>query len=356
MSDMTLGGIAQSGDRSVRALCVIWILAASLIVVAVYSLGQGASGTSARTVLWNWVQGREVALRDRVVIFDIRLPRMVLGVVIGAALAVSGAIMQGLFRNPLADPGLVGVGAGAGLGAVSAIVLGGMLPPTIAAVAGQYTVPLAAFFGGWISTLVLYRLATRGGVTSVATMLLGGIVLGALAGAVTGILVYLADDRQLRDLTFWGLGSLAGSNWIKVMAAAPIIALALLASPFIARALNGLALGEAAAAHLGIPVQRMKNCAILMVAAATGAAVAASGGIGFVGFVVPHLLRLSIGPDHRFLLPASALLGGILLLLADMIARSIMPPAELPIGIVTAILGAPVFLWILLNRRSLVEL
>lgn len=185
MSDMSLGGTAQSGDRSARALCAIWILAASLIVVAVYSLGQGASGTSARTVLWDWVQGCDLELRDKVVIFDIRLRRMVLGVVIGAALAVSGAIMQGLFRNPLADPGLVGVGAGAGLGAVLAIVLGGMLPPTIAAVAGQYTVPLAAFFGGWISTLVLYRLATLGGVTSVATMLLGGIVLAASGSATS---------------------------------------------------------------------------------------------------------------------------------------------------------------------------
>lgn len=356
MTAVSMGHVAGDGDRSGRAILLIWVLTGVLVLVALYSLGQGASGISARAVLWDWATGASIDLRDRVVIFDIRLPRMVLGVLIGASLAVSGAVMQGLFRNPLADPGLVGVGAGAGLGAVLAIVLGGLLPPAIAAMTGYYTVPLAAFLGGWIATLVLYRVATRGGHTSVATMLLAGIVLGALAGAVTGILVYMADDRQLRDLTFWGLGSLAGANWVKVLAAAPIIGLALIASPFLARALNGLALGEAAAAHLGIPVQGMKRAAILTVAASTGASVAVSGGIGFIGIVVPHLLRLSIGPDHRYLLPASALLGAILLLLADMIARSIIPPAELPIGIITAILGAPVFLWILLNKRGLVDL
>ena len=357
VSGISLGFAASAdGDRSRRAVLLIWLLALGLAVVALYSLGQGASGTSARSVLWRWASGQPLDLRDRVVIFDIRLPRMVLGVMIGAALAVSGAVMQGLFRNPLADPGLVGVGAGAGLGAVSAIVLGGLLPPAMAAWAGYYTVPPAAFFGGWISTLILYRIATRGGHTSVATLLLAGIVLGALAGAVTGILVYMADDRQLRDLTFWGLGSLAGANWIKTATAAPIIALTLIAAPYLARALNALALGEAAASHLGIAVQGMKRRAILTVAASTGASVAVSGGIGFIGIVVPHLLRLSIGPDHRYLLPASALLGAILLLLADMIARSIIPPAELPIGIITAILGAPVFLWILLQRRGLVEL
>ena len=183
-----------------------------------------------------------------------------------------------------------------------------------------------------------------------------GWTIDALAGALTGILVYVADDQQLRDLTFWGLGSLAGANWAKVLTAAPIILTALLAAPFLARALNGLALGEAAAGHMGVPVQRAKNFAILTVAAATGAAVAVSGGIGFVGIVVPHLLRLAIGPDHRFLLPAAALLGAALLVVSDIIARLIIAPAELPIGIVTAVLGAPVFLWILLRRRGVLDL
>jgi iron complex transport system permease protein len=186
-------------------------------------------------------------------------------------------------------------------------------------------------------------------------MLLAGIALGAMAGAFSGMLVYVADDRQLRDLTFWGLGSLAGATWTKIAAAGPIIALALLATPFMARALNAMALGEATAHHLGVPVQRFKNIAIVAVAAATGAAVAVSGGIGFVGIVVPHLLRLLIGPDHRYLLPASALLGASLLL-ADAVSRTIVAPAELPIGIVTAAVGAPFFLWILLRRRGILDL
>ena len=166
----------------------------------------------------------------------------------------------------------------------------------------------------------------------------------------------MADDAQLRDLTFWGLGSLAGATWTKIWIAGPLIVLALAAAPFLARALNGLALGEAPAAHLGIPVQRMKNIAILSVAAATGAAVAVSGGIGFIGIVVPHLLRLLIGPDHRYLLPNAALLGASLLIAADMVARVVIAPAELPIGIVTATLGGPFFLWILLRNRTLLDM
>jgi iron complex transport system permease protein len=187
-------------------------------------------------------------------------------------------------------------------------------------------------------------------------MLLAGIALGALAGAVTGLLVYAADDQQLRDLTFWGLGSLAGASWPKLAVAAPVMLLAMAGTLWLARGLNGLALGEAAAAHLGVPVQRMKNLAILAVAAATGAAVAVSGGIGFIGIVVPHLLRLATGPDHRYLLPNAALLGAALLVGADIVARSVIAPAELPIGIVTALMGAPVFLWILLRRRGVVDL
>jgi iron complex transport system permease protein len=204
--------------------------------------------------------------------------------------------------------------------------------------------------------LLLYAVATRGGRTSVATMLLAGIALGALSGAVSGLLVYAADDQQLRDLTFWGLGSLAGATWAKLATAAPIIVLALAGAAFLGRGLNGLALGEATALHLGVNVQRLKALAILTVAGATGAAVAVSGGIGFVGIVVPHLLRLATGPDHGPLLVNCALLGASLLLGADMIARLVIAPAELPIGIVTAVLGAPVFLWILLRRRGLVDL
>ena len=332
------------------------VLSGLLVLTSVASLTTGASGASLWKALTQLVQGEEISLRERVILFDIRLPRLIMGILVGAALAVSGAVLQGLYRHPLADPGQVGVGAGAGIGAISAIVLGSFLPLGMQASLGYFMVPAAAFVGGWVSTIVLYRIATHRGRTSVAVMLLGGIALGALTGALSGILIYMADDSQLRDLTFWGLGSLAGATWDKIWLAAPLIMLALAATPFLARSLNALALGEAPAAHLGIPVQRMKNISILSVAAAVGAAVAASGGIGFIGIVVPHLLRLLIGPDHRFLLPNAALLGAVLLLAADMISRTIIAPAELPIGIVTATLGGPFFLWILLRNRSLLDL
>lgn len=343
-------------DRRARARRASIALALFLAGVSVASLAIGPTGTSLWGALGKLVAGEPLSQMERVVLWDIRAPRLILGILVGASLAVSGAVMQGIFRNPLADPGLVGVSAGAGLGAVTAIVLGGLLPPLMIDAIGNWSVPAAAFLGGWASTLVLYHVSTRRGRTSVATMLLAGIALGALAGAVSGILVYMADDRQLRDLTFWGLGSLAGATWDKVAIAGPMIALALGASLLLGQGLNGLALGEATAHHLGIDVQRLKNGAILTVAAATGAAVAVSGGIGFVGIVVPHLLRLATGPDHTTLLLNAALLGAALLLLADVIARVIIAPAELPIGIVTAVLGAPVFLWILLRRRGVVDL
>jgi iron complex transport system permease protein len=345
-----------SGDRSVRARSVMMLCSLILLGMVVASLTVGASATSLFQALFAWLSGEEIGLRDRVILFDIRAPRTFLGVFVGAALAVSGAVMQGLFRNPLADPGLVGVSAGAGLGAILAIVLGGQLPPAFAALTGMYTVPIAAFAGGWLSTILLYHVATRNGRTSVAVMLLAGIALGALTGAISGLMVYMADDQQLRDLTFWGLGSLAGATWAKLIIAGPLFVLALAATPFLARGLDALTLGEATAGHLGIPVQRMKNIAILTVAGATGAAVAVSGGIGFVGIVVPHLLRLLIGPSHRYLLPTSALLGAALLLGADMISRTIVAPSELPIGIVTATIGGPFFLYILLRNRSILDM
>ncbi|RKF14593.1 iron ABC transporter permease [Roseovarius spongiae] len=347
---------ADPPDRAAAARRLSLWLGLALLATMTASLATGAAGASLWAALGDLAQGRPLSRMDETILWSIRLPRTLMGALVGAALATSGAVMQGLFRNPLADPGLVGVSAGAGLGAISAIVLGGALPAGAMALAGAHLVPLAAFAGSWATTLLLYRVSTRGGRTSVATMLLAGIALAALAMALSGLMIHAADDQQLRDLTFWQLGSLAGATWGKLLASAPIILLALMGAPFLARGLNALALGEAAAGHLGVPVQRVKNLAVLSVAAATGAAVAVSGGIGFVGIVVPHLLRLASGPDHRMLLPNAALLGASLLLGADMISRTIIAPAELPIGIVTAILGAPVFLWILLRRRMVVDL
>jgi iron complex transport system permease protein len=366
MADQSVAGFfgfapADAGDRSGRARLAIAALCAALAATMLFSLASGASDASAVGVLRDWLSGSAggtgtLSARDRLIVYDIRLPRVVMGMLVGAALAVSGAVMQGLFRNPLADPGLIGVSAGASLGAVAIIVLGGGALAPFIVLFGIFALPLAAFCGGLAITLLLYRVATRGGQTSVATMLLAGIALAALAMATTGVLIFVADDRQLRDLTFWSLGSLAGATWRKVGAVAPVIALSLAAMPFLARGLNALALGEATATHLGIAVQRLKHIAIVGVAAAVGASVAVSGGIGFIGIVVPHLLRLAIGPDNRYLLPASALLGAALLLLADAVARTVVAPAELPIGIVTALAGAPFFLWILLRKRGILDL
>lgn len=349
---------AQSPGRSrvSRARGLHLWLAALLLLVGLFSLTVGATGVSLPEVMGKLLRAEPLSPTERAVLLHVRLPRLVMGALVGAALAVSGTVLQGLFRNPLADPGIVGVSAGATLGAISAIVLGGALPPAVFALVGTQLVPIAAFVGSWVTTLLLYRVATRQGRTSVATMLLAGIALTALTMAVSGILIFMADDAQLRDLTFWSLGSLGGASWPKLAITAPLILIAIAGASLLGRGLNGLSLGEATAAHIGIPVQRLKNAAILAVAAATGTAVAVSGGIGFVGIVVPHLLRLSSGPDHRPLLINAALLGAVLLMAADMLARSILPPAELPIGIITAILGAPVFLWILLRQRGLVDL
>ena len=356
MSEMPRRADRLAGDRSALGRLAIVLLAILLLATMALSMTTGASGASALNLIGSWfgapVTDPAALLRDQTVIYNIRLPRMILGVLVGAALATSGLLMQGLFRNPLADPGLVGVSAGAGLGAVGIIVLGTTALAPLTALLGIYSLQIASFIGGLITTFILYRVATKAGQTAIATMLLAGIAIGALAGAITGVLVYLATDNQLRDLTFWGLGSLSGANWTKIMASGPIILAALVASSFLAKGLNALTLGEATAGHLGLPVQRFKLAAIVAVAAATGASVAVSGGIGFVGIVVPHLLRLVIGPDHRYLLPASALLGAAFLLMADAVSRLVVAPAELPIGIVTAAVGGPFFLWILLARRN----
>jgi iron complex transport system permease protein len=296
-----------------------------------------------------------VIARDRLVLFAVRLPRIALAVTVGALLAASGTIMQGLFRNPLADPGLVGVSAGGALAAAAAIVLGDRLLAGAGMALPFELLPLAAFGGALAATVMLYRIATRESRTSIATFLLAGLAIGALAMAGVGLLVFLADDRQLRDMQFWMLGSLGGATWSKAAALAPALLGLVAALPFVARGLDLLVLGEAEAFHIGVSVERLKRAAIVLTAAATGAAVAFCGVIGFVGIIVPHLLRLAIGPGHRRLLPAAMLLGALLTLIADTFARTIAAPAELPIGILTAIVGAPFFLALLLRRRGAID-
>lgn len=296
--------------------------------------------------------GSDENLRQaELIIGQIRVPRTLLGLAVGAVLALSGVAMQGLFRNPLADPGLVGVSSGAALGAAIAIVAGaslGGLPEMFA----PYLLSICAFVGGLGVTGIVYRLGRRDGQTSVGTMLLAGVAMTALAGSIIGLFTYLADDAALRTLTFWNLGTLNGASYARLWPLLLVCALVIVWLPRRAKALNALLLGESEARHLGIEVERLKRELILCIALGVGAAVAAAGLIGFVGLIVPHLVRLIAGPDHRVVLPASALAGASLLLLADVFARLVLAPAELPIGIVTVFIGAPFFLFLLVRGRA----
>ena len=298
---------------------------------------------------------------QRTVFSHIRAPRVALAGLVGAVLAVSGATLQGLFRNPLADPGLIGVSSGAALGAVALIVVGATLAdmwqatpfaPLAASVQVlPFAVPLAAMGGAALTTLFLYAFSARYGRFNIVTILLVGIAVNALAGVGIGAFQYLSDDAQLRTLTFWMMGSFGGANWTTVLPAALLMSGAAVPLFFAARGLDLLQLGEAEAFHLGIDVRRLKRRAILCSAAAVGAGVALAGMIGFVGLVVPHLVRLLIGAAHRYVLAGSLLLGATLTILADLVARVVVVPAELPVGLVTSAIGAPFFLWLIARAR-----
>lgn len=287
--------------------------------------------------------------QERAIVWTIRLPRVLLAALVGAALAVSGAALQGLVRNPLVDPGLVGVSSGASLGAVAYLVLGAPVAAALPA-AGPWLLPAMAFAGGLVTTLIALGLARVDGRTSPVALLLGGIALAALTGAATGVLIYAADDAQLRSITFWTLGSVAGATWSLVGVVAIPMVIALLVLPRLAGDLDRMLLGDAEARHLGVDVERTVRQVAALTALAVGAAVAACGVIGFVGLIVPHLVRGWLGPSHRTLMPAAALGGAILLVGADLIARTVVVPRELPVGIVTALAGAP--LLIVLVRRG----
>jgi iron complex transport system permease protein len=329
-------------------------LIALVALVAVLSLTHGAVAVAPSRVadiIYQAITRANYSAQDALVVMNIRLPRLLLANLIGAALGMSGALMQGLFRNPLADPGLVGVSSGAGLAAAAAIVLGDRLPLGAISASPSF-LPVAAFVGALAATSTLYGLATKDGRTSIATMLLAGVAVAALGGSLTGVLAYVSDDRQLRDLTFWSMGSFGGATWSKVVVLIPIVFLLAVSSPFVARGLNAFALGEAEAFHLGVQLQKLKVAIIALIPLAVGASVAAVGVINFVGIVAPHMLRLLIGPDHRALLPLSMIAGALLLSGADLLARTLVAPAEMPIGILTAAIGAPFFLWLLSRRHG----
>ena len=277
------------------------------------------------------------------VFWQVRLPRIVLAIIVGASLAVAGVIMQGIFRNPLAEPATVGVSAGAAVGAVIAIIVGlNQLP---------LGVQLAAFLGGTLSTALVYVLSRSEGKTEVVTLILTGIAINAFAGAVIGFAVFVADDDEIRSVTFWSLGTLGLATWKAVGLVIPLALLGMAMSAKFARVLDTLALGDRPATHLGVRVEPVRLQAIAVVGLLASSAVAATGMIAFVGLLVPHIMRIVLGPRHRHLLWTAALLGASVTLLADLAARSLLSPAELPLGVVTALIGAPFFLLLLRSTR-----
>ncbi|EGQ8125846.1 TPA: iron ABC transporter permease [Vibrio parahaemolyticus] len=294
----------------------------------------------------------ELAPHIQLVINEIRLPRTILCMFIGAILAICGVVMQGLFRNPLAEPGIIGVSAGAALGGAFAIVVFAEFSQNHPQLMNLAALPLFAFLGGALTTVLVYWLGTNKFGTSVTIMLLAGVAISALSGAAIGFLNFSADDQMLRDLTLWSMGSLAGANWAGIGLSSVTLVVLLFWFHKKAMSLNALLLGESEARHLGVPVQKLKRQLILLSAVGVGVTVSICGAIGFIGLVIPHLGRMLAGPDHRTLLPISALLGALLLTCADMIARVLLAPAELPVGIVTALIGAPFFIYLLFQQRG----
>ncbi|MFE2289595.1 FecCD family ABC transporter permease [Streptomyces sp. NPDC059452] len=284
---------------------------------------------------------------DRVgesVLWNVRLPRVVLALLVGASLGCAGALMQGVFGNPLAEPGVIGISAGAAVGAVASIALG-------LTFFGNWTITVFAFIAGLATVLLVYTLSRSGGRTEVVTLILTGIAVNAFAGALIGLFIFFADNAQITQITFWQLGSLSQATWPKVLAVLPCALAGLLIAPFYARKLDLLALGERPARHLGVDVERLRITLVLVVALLTAAAVAVAGIISFVGLLVPHLLRMANGPGHRFLVPGSALGGALVLVAGDLAARTVAAPAELPLGVLTALFGSPFFFWLLRRTR-----
>ncbi|MBP2700397.1 FecCD family ABC transporter permease [Photobacterium lucens] len=331
----------------------IYILSIGLLLLAgLSSIVIGPMAISYKQSLLALLPGdHQLAQHVSLVIHQIRLPRTLLCFAIGAILAICGSVLQGLFRNPLADPGIIGITGGAGLGAALAIVLFAPLTSTFPQLLNFAIVPVFAFIGGAISTVMVYRLGTDKNGTSVMIMLLAGVAITAISAAGLGLLNYVADDEALRDLSLWSMGSLAGATWSGILLAYFTLALLFSYCYRHCNNLNAFLLGEAEARHMGVNTQHLKRNLIIVCAAGVGITVSICGPIGFIGLVIPHVGRMLTGPNHKTLLPISALLGGLILLVADMIARSAFSPQELPVGIITAILGAPFFIYLLSAQK-----
>ncbi|MFE1547222.1 FecCD family ABC transporter permease [Streptomyces sp. NPDC058718] len=340
---------AAPARRGGRTTVLTVGLLAALLLLALLSAGIGAYeiplGDALASVRHRTGLGGHALDRTaESVLWNIRLPRVVLAVLVGASLGCAGALMQGVFGNPLAEPGVIGISAGAAVGAVGAIALG-------LTFLGNWTVTVCAFVAGLATVLLVYAMSRSGGRTEVVTLILTGIAVNAFAGALIGLFIFFADNAQITQITFWQLGSLAQATWPKVLAVLPCALLGLAVAPFHSRRLDLLALGERPARHLGVDVERLRIALILVVALLTAAAVAVAGIITFVGLLVPHLLRMANGPGHRFLVPGSALGGAVVLAAGDLAARTAAAPAELPLGVLTALLGSPFFFWLLRRTR-----
>ena len=291
----------------------------------------------------------DLELSDKYVIWDVRSARIIMAIFIGSMLAVSGTSLQGLFKNPLATGEAIGLTSGATLLAAVAIVLGGYFKQYLPEMVQFSLTGFSAFIGALLAMILVYKISTNAGKTNVVMMLLSGVAITSIGFSVTGFLIYLSQDEQLRDLTFWNMGSLAAATWTKNI----VLAVVMVVSYFVllpkGKALNAMMLGERDAQHLGINVERLKKQIVIIASLMVGTSVAFSGTIGFVGLIVPYILRLLFKSDYTFILPFSAVLGSILLLIADTISRSIVAPSELPIGILTSLIGGPIFIAILIK-------
>lgn len=324
-----------------------------LMAAAAIAIGIGAVPFTLREIgaiflgLFGAPCGMSIDPVKKDILLNMRLPRVVLAGAVGAALATAGAAFQGLFRNPMADAYVIGVSSGAALGAVAAMIAG--LPM---AWGGVGAVPLFAFAGGAVTLILVYQMARVGKEVPVMPLLLAGIAVSAFLSALVSLLTYFADDR-LHQVVFWIMGGLGGANWTKVKIMAPYALLGFGCVYYYCRELNAMLFGEETAHNLGIDIEKVKKVLLAGSSLMVAAAVSTSGVIGFVGLVVPHFIRILIGPDHRHLLPASALLGAVLLIVTDTLGRTIIAPRELPVGIITALLGAPLFIYLLRMRKKL---
>lgn len=337
--------------RTGRAAALFAVLAVALVVLTVVAAGRGQLGVPPNEVLGSilhrlgldWGTMPTHPQGDNT-LWKVRFPRIALALVVGAALATAGALMQGVFGNPLAEPGVVGVSTGAAFAAAVVIVFE-------ITIVGSWTVALFAFVGGLVTTLAVYALSRADGRTEVVTLVLTGIAVNAVCSAGLALMIFLGDTQAREEIVFWQLGSLNGTRWEHVMIVAPLLAVGLVGAIVLSRQLDILSLGDRAARHVGVDVERLRMGAIVLVALLTAAAVSFAGIIAFVGLVVPHLIRMIVGPSHRVLVPASALAGAVLLLLADLVARTAVAYADLPIGMLTALVGGPFFFWLLRRTR-----